>query len=141
MHRAKDLLGNEVKGSHCKVRGKHYIIPEDADIAYSHRVKCIMGFTEIDPTTLAMDTTVPDKDDTPIYSSFEYEPGRMSEGGDRVTVCKPEMRADSGCVYYDSKEAMFMVASDKLYQGKYELRNLYDEKIIGHACDLGDKKC
>ena len=86
MHRAKDLQGNEVKGYWCKVQGTHYMIPEDAIIYRCGRLcdAYIYGSVEIDPATLAMDTTVKDEDDKPIYGSFEYEEGKMSDGGDMV---------------------------------------------------------
>ena len=54
MRRAKDMNGNEVKGYHCKVSDKHYIILEDAIFAAGQSAKysAIYGCVEIDPATL-----------------------------------------------------------------------------------------
>ncbi len=88
MFRANDLNGNEVKGGWCKVAGRHLIIPLDAQLStYKWRNSNLMQIdnpVEIDPKTLAMDTTVKDKDGKLIYGSLEYEPGEMSDGGDSL---------------------------------------------------------
>ena len=74
MHRAKDLDGNEVKGYWFKLKtGKHYILLEDSHLVDVHIVgrlfNALIGFVEIDPATLAMDTTVKEKYDKPIYGT------------------------------------------------------------------------
>lgn len=84
MYRAKTKSGEVVKGYWCVVEGVHFIILESAGI---FDVGCIVGFVEIIPSTLAQDTTVKDKNGTPIYGSFPVE-GVMSKGGDTTKSVK-----------------------------------------------------
>jgi len=89
MFRAKTKDGKEVKGYWCVVEGRHFIIPDDARLITANtrlegsRPCYINGFIGIDPLTLAQDTTVKDKNETPIYGSFPVD-GVMSKGGDRI---------------------------------------------------------
>lgn len=84
MFRAKTVkTGQLCYGYWCKIQSKHYMILDDAEYRYRgvFTDDTVTGFVEIDPLTLAMDTTVKDKHGKPIYGSFVVD-GKMSEGGD-----------------------------------------------------------
>lgn len=155
MDRAKDMKGNWVEGYHCKVEGKHYIIPEDAyfeSLAYYEYSKGLTRFIEINPLTLGRDTTVKDKNGKPIYGSFEYEPGKMSEGGDiyedTLTIGKRKVvwggTGWCGECIEDVKPACQIVGQPykkTLLGDRSPLR--YDTstvEIIGPACDVKENK-
>jgi len=55
-----------VYGYYCKVEGKHYIIPDDAEITESVNYEsAITGFLEVDPETV--EQYIGDKDGKEIY--------------------------------------------------------------------------
>ncbi len=87
IHRAKTVKTNrECFGHAFPAEGKWYMILEDAEIGeFSHAWKYIHEdcFVEIDPSTLAMDTTVKAKNGEPIFGSIPVD-GAMSDGGDEV---------------------------------------------------------
>lgn len=52
-YRAKTVLDREVKGYHFKVKNKHYIILDDAEIHESNfDGEMLYGFVEVKPETL-----------------------------------------------------------------------------------------
>lgn len=63
----------------------HYIIPETVTIHHLRQNEfqpTIIDLIEIRPETLAMETTIKDKNDKMIFGSIPVN-GKMSEGGDR----------------------------------------------------------
>lgn len=58
MYRATTKDGRVVTGYHCKVEGRHYIIPESAYRSISQN--SLYGLVEIDPSTLAQATGIRD---------------------------------------------------------------------------------
>lgn len=92
MYRATTKDGRVVIGYYVKTDEDSWIIEleltnEDISVGFSleERDPSSCGCYKIDPSTLARDTTVKDKNDTPIYGSFPVD-GKMSEGGDRVRL-------------------------------------------------------
>ena len=133
MYRAKDLQGKWVKGYWFSVHGKHYIILNGAFISHDNGLHY---FVEIDPTTLAMNTTFCGKHGNTIYGSFKVA-GVMSKGGDRIKYEwhdseYQEGESYEGDVYFDKGAFWLQMTLDS-----YGPHNL---EIIGPACDLGDKK-
>lgn len=135
MYRAKRVdTGKWVYGYYVKLE-KHekisLIVPKEAFLESleqcgRHNSSAIFPFYKIDPTTLARNTTVKDKTGKFIYGSFEYEDGKMSEGGDRVIHEHPYLDTQTVMVKYEN--ASF-----------YPLRCLNNSfEIIGPACDAGE---
>lgn len=80
--------GKEVKGYYFKIKDKHYIIPDDARIlplGYTLGPPTLDGFIEVIPSSIAMSTTVLDKNNKEIYGSIPID-GEMTEGKDRVKL-------------------------------------------------------
>lgn len=81
--------GEEVKGCHLVSDDKHYIINcsgvTSTAIALADSIAGFPGYHEIRPETLAMETTIPDKNGNMIFGSIPVN-GKMSEGGDEVKV-------------------------------------------------------
>ncbi len=76
--------GKVVFGSHFEdARGFHFIIPKGLRACYAKKLGWEVGFFyEVHPASLAQNTTVKDKDDKPIFGSFEVEDKKLSNGGD-----------------------------------------------------------
>ena len=73
--------GKVVEGWLCIWQGVVYIFDSPFNL-YN-------GRHEVLPQSLAMSTGISDKNKVPIYGSFEYEPGKLSEGGDMVKSWYP----------------------------------------------------
>lgn len=88
--------GKTVFGYHAKVEGKHYIIPDDAEILdCCPNGEGVGGFVEVHSQSIAQSTGVLDKNNKMIYGSIEVD-GVMSEGGDVIIL-------SCGCCHYDIK--------------------------------------
>ncbi len=87
MFRAKDLEeGNEIKGGYIHYANAHFIFIKSSK-------KFLSRFIKIDPTTLAMQTGIKDKDGVEIYGSYSVD-GIKSEGGDWVRIMCDESHID-----------------------------------------------
>lgn len=76
--------GKVVEGYYVRsFHGQHIILPKEGCCRLSGNNFHGAG-VEVLPSSLAMSTTIFDKNETEIFGSFEYEPGKMSEGGDNV---------------------------------------------------------
>lgn len=71
----------EARGGHCEIEDKHYIILDDAEIEIHGTDEVIIGFVEIDPTTLGLETGQLDKNKVMIVGG--WGPG-IEKGGDDV---------------------------------------------------------
>jgi hypothetical protein len=80
------------------------------------KISYISRHIEVEPQSLAMKTGKQDKHGVEIYGSFEYEPGKMSKGGDRVRKLETKTPKD---IYSESK-AVFNRSSFKLQRKGYE---------------------
>lgn len=82
--------GEEVKGYYCEIGDKHFILTDDSQVVdRGPKGIEVAGFVEVKPETLAMFTTIRDKNKVEIYGSFLINDpilinGRMTKGGDRV---------------------------------------------------------
>ena len=96
MFRAKRKDNREVVCGcwvYSKAEDKHFIVLQYLPGMTGGRFETYLYFYEIDPTTLSMKTTKIDKHNEMIYGSFEYEDGKMSNGGDELSngsgrICK-----------------------------------------------------
>lgn len=80
-----------VEGYWFKTRqGQHYIILDDVEVYSGQYDDYVDDFLDIDPTTLAMSTGIPDKHKVKIFGSFPVD-GVMSRGGDRCKRGSVEM--------------------------------------------------
>ena len=88
MFRGITKTKQEVKGYYLVSNDKHYIIDcygvTITALALADTISDFPGYHEVIPKSLAMDTTLKDKDKTPIYGSFPLD-GEMTKGGDRGT--------------------------------------------------------
>lgn len=104
--RAFTKEGEEVKGWYCKVRGRHYIIPDDARVlplGYTDGPPCLEGFVEVIGESVGQSIGKFDKKRTKkypkgqeIYGSIEID-GKMSKGGDIVEITRSIQTGSRRC--------------------------------------------
>lgn len=147
MYRAKATdTGEWVYGGwhYCKFSNEHLIILPDSRFFMTELGdRYIDGFVVIDPTTLAMDTTVKDKNGNAVYGSFEVD-GVMSEGSDEVWYENDQMLAKGyrAKIELDSPGCCWMIRRMDMpsgYQLSASTANTRLE-IIGPACDAKENE-
>ena len=136
IHRAYDLQGKEVKGYHFYdiANNKHYILTGLTPI------KFIVNSYEIDPKTLAMDTTVKAKKGEFIFGSIPVD-GEMSEGGDRVRARQGRNTSLAvGQIEWNTQKACFMFFT--IQNKEYFINSTFGSsvEIIAPAGDVEDSK-
>ncbi len=141
MDRAKARdTGWQVFGYHFPAKDKHYIMLIGAEVDYhvagDYDYISDICFCEIDPTTLARDTTVKDKNGNAVYGSFEVD-GVMSEGGDKVRGDNKQLLEpiNVGTVVWDIEYLCWAFQYDitKKLLRIYDMTSLV---IIDPACDV-----
>ncbi len=132
----------EVKGYYCVVQGKHYIIPEDAELGRLDPDTtgswdyAIGGFVEVHRKTVGQFTGREDKNKKEIYGSIPIN-GKMSKGGDIVKQKLENYLTRTGRVdFHDG--AFRVVGSDGTYDYLHNLTRFVSEyaiEIIGNVAD------
>ena len=113
----------ECFGYYAYIQGKHYIILDDAELIETDNITpMIDGYVEIIPESLAQATDQTDKNGKIIFGSIEYEPGKMSMGGDIVEYPDEEFDTWQGTVEFTEGVATA--------DGGNPLRNQPPENIV-----------
>lgn len=142
-YRGKDAITGEwVTGDKVTIGKDIYILPDYCnEIEHAEEdLYLIQGLISIDPSTLAQETGLSDKNSKPIFGSFPVD-GVMSKGGDIIKYM------DGNNFVIEWRDAHF-VQHNIYMQGKHKMHRIYDlvnygklkncnynHEVIGNATD------
>ena len=118
MYRGIDInTGEQVFGYYCKIMEEHYILTNNVDIREFEGGSIIddfefvyrSDFIKVHPESIAMNTTMHDKNKKPIYGSITLPDGTKTRGGDKIVsyTTKKEL-----VIYFNYKIGVWMTTYD-----------------------------